>query len=113
MASVRVDDPPRYVLVAAGRVVLLAERGRWAEGRFLAVDLDAAFERRDVTKGGELDTIAVLFSADALIPSELDDSDGQSVFEELVDNTPEACRRSEQGPSRRASASPSSFSPMR
>ena len=62
------DEPPRYVLVLGGNVVLLAERAKWAEGRFLAVDLDAALERNDTKAKGELETIAALFSADALVP---------------------------------------------
>lgn len=80
------DDPPRYVLVAAGTIVLLAERGKWAEGRFLAVDLDGALERHDTKKAGELETIAALFSADALVPGELT-GEGVSVFEALVDKS--------------------------
>ena len=45
------DDPPRWVRRASpGRVVLLAERAKWAEGRFLAVDLDAALERNDTAR---------------------------------------------------------------
>ena len=43
-----VDEPPRFVLVLGGRIALLAERAKWAEGRYLAVDLDAALERNDV-----------------------------------------------------------------
>ncbi|HMR95237.1 MAG TPA: hypothetical protein PKE05_06830 [Microthrixaceae bacterium] len=80
------DDPPRFVLLVAGTVVLLAERSKWAEGRFLAVDLDAAFERADTTRGGELDTIAALFSADALVPGHLDaDGDAASVIDGFID----------------------------
>ncbi len=77
-----VDDPPRYVLIAGGRIVLLAERSKWAEGRFLAVNLDAALERMDNSKGGEIDTIAALFSVEALTPD-----DGQSTLDELTDNS--------------------------
>ena len=76
------DEPPRYVLVAAGTTVLLGERARWTEGRFLAVDLDSALARNDAKAKGELETIAALFSADALVP----DGD-QSVLDELVDKS--------------------------
>ena len=76
------DEPPRYVLVCAGRMVLLADRARWAEGRFLAVDLDAALERNDTTKGGELETIAALFSYDVLVAT-----DGPSVLDELTEKS--------------------------
>ena len=61
---------------------MLAERARWAEGRFLAVDFDGALERNDTKAKGELETIAALFSADVLMPD-----DGQSVLDELVDNS--------------------------
>ena len=76
------DEPPRFVLVAAGTVVLLGERTRWAEGRFLAVDLDSALARNDAKAKGELETIAALFSADALVPD-----GGQSVLDDLVDKS--------------------------
>ena len=76
------DEPPRYVLVLGGSVVLLAERAKWSEGRFLAVDLGLAFDRNDASAKGELETIAALFSADALVPV-----DGQSALETLVDKS--------------------------
>ena len=76
------DEPPRYVLVAAGTTVLLGERSRWTEGRFLAVDLDSALDRNDARAKGELETIAALFSADALVPE-----GDQSVIDELIDKS--------------------------
>jgi hypothetical protein len=76
------DDPPRWVMVVAGRIVLLAERAKWAEGRFLAVDLDAALERNDIRKAGEIETIAALFSTDVVVPDE-----GQAVIDELSDKS--------------------------
>jgi type I restriction-modification system DNA methylase subunit len=86
-----VDEPPRFVVVAAGRFVILAERAKWAEGRFLAVDLDAALERNDTKAKGELETIAALFSADALRPggpaANEDESGGQSILDELTDKS--------------------------
>ncbi|MGB5758208.1 MAG: hypothetical protein WBM50_14925, partial [Acidimicrobiales bacterium] len=72
-----------------GRVVVLAERAKWADGRYLAVDLDAALERNDVRKAGELETIASLFSNDAINPEADADGQGggQSVLDELVDKS--------------------------
>ncbi|MFE7271751.1 class I SAM-dependent DNA methyltransferase [Streptomyces sp. NPDC057623] len=65
------DEPPRYVLILVGGVVVLADRLAWHEGRYLAVGLDAALNRRDVRNGGELDTVAALFGADSLrVPEE-------------------------------------------
>src|SRR5690606_32639767 len=52
------DEPPRFVLVLAGAIVVLADREKWAEGRFLAVDLDLALSRRDTRAKGELETVA-------------------------------------------------------
>ena len=82
-----VDEPPRFVLVLGGRIVLLAERAKWAEGRYLAVDLDAALERNDAKAKGELETIAALFSADALLPGGVDGDGAQSALDELVDKS--------------------------
>ncbi|MBF4133302.1 hypothetical protein [Streptomyces albidoflavus] len=65
------DAPPRYVLLLVGGVIVLADRLAWPEGRYLAADLDAALHRRDDRHGGELDTLAALFGADALrVPTE-------------------------------------------
>ncbi|MER5211563.1 hypothetical protein ABT063_13510 [Streptomyces sp. NPDC002838] len=60
------DEPPRYVLLLVGGVVVLADRMAWHEGRYLAVSLDTALDRRDDRGGGELDTIAALFGADSM-----------------------------------------------
>ncbi|MFF3905389.1 Eco57I restriction-modification methylase domain-containing protein [Streptomyces sp. NPDC001848] len=62
------DDPPRYVLLLVGGVIVLADRMAWHEGRYLAVSLDIALDRRDDRNGGELDTIAALFGADSMRP---------------------------------------------
>jgi hypothetical protein len=59
------DEPPRYVLLLHGGVLILADRLTWAEGRYLAVSLDTAIDRADQP---ELETIAALFSADVLQP---------------------------------------------
>ncbi|HEU5026815.1 MAG TPA: class I SAM-dependent DNA methyltransferase [Spirillospora sp.] len=63
------DEPPRYVLILAGGVVILADRMTWGEGRYLAVSLDVALGRSTAATS-EIETIAALFSADALLPPE-------------------------------------------
>ncbi|WHX18572.1 class I SAM-dependent DNA methyltransferase [Streptomyces malaysiensis subsp. malaysiensis] len=60
------EDPPRYVLLLGGGVLVLADRAVWGEGRYLAVSLDTALQRNDTRAGGELDTVAALFGADSL-----------------------------------------------
>ncbi|OEU96562.1 Eco57I restriction-modification methylase domain-containing protein [Streptomyces oceani] len=75
------EDAPRYVLLLAGGVVVLADRAAWGEGRYLAVSLDAALERNDTRNGGELDTVAALFGADSLRTPE---EGGENPLAELV-----------------------------
>jgi hypothetical protein len=61
------DESIRYVLILAGGVIVLADRAAWGEGRYLAVSLDIALDRRN---DRELEMIAALFSADVLLPPE-------------------------------------------
>ncbi|MFF9784404.1 hypothetical protein [Streptomyces nigrescens] len=61
-------DAPRFVLLLCGGVLVLADRGTWAEGRYLAASLDAALTRNDTAKAGELALLAALFSHDMLAP---------------------------------------------
>ncbi|ATZ23087.1 hypothetical protein SLAV_05910 [Streptomyces lavendulae subsp. lavendulae] len=61
-------DAPRFVLLLCGGVLILADRNAWAEGRYLAASLDAAFARNDTAKAGELSLLAALFSYDMLAP---------------------------------------------
>jgi hypothetical protein len=62
------DDAPRYALVVAGGWLLLTDAGRWAEGRYLALDAETALARRDEKRSGELAWHAGLWSADVLLP---------------------------------------------
>ncbi|MCX4775153.1 hypothetical protein, partial [Streptomyces sp. NBC_01285] len=61
-------DAPRFVLLLCGGVLVLADRGAWAEGRYLAANLDAALARNDTAKAGELSLLTALFSHDMLAP---------------------------------------------
>lgn len=86
-AAFRTDDPPAFILVQAGQWVLLAEAQRWAEGRYLAVDLLVVTERRDDKRGGELDRAAAILGRQALLP----DADGNiwwtGILEDSVKHT--------------------------
>ncbi|QFG27138.1 class I SAM-dependent DNA methyltransferase [Actinomadura sp. WMMB 499] len=59
------DEPPRYVLILAGGVIVLADRAAWGEGRYLGVSIDVALGRNDLA---ELGVIGALFGADSLLP---------------------------------------------
>ncbi|MEX5711709.1 hypothetical protein AB1484_26300 [Parafrankia sp. FMc6] len=61
---------PRFVLLLCGGVLVLADRRSWAEGRFLAANLDVALERNDQRQLGELALIAALFSREMLTRAE-------------------------------------------
>ncbi|ANS29898.1 hypothetical protein R1CP_26250 [Rhodococcus opacus] len=86
-AAFRSDAPPAFVVVQAGQWLLLAEAERWAEGRYLAVDLLVVAERRHEAKGGEIDRVAAMFGRQALLP----DADGKiwwtGVLEDSVKHT--------------------------
>ncbi|NIL84130.1 hypothetical protein RhoFasGS6_01494 [Rhodococcus fascians] len=71
-AAFRSDAPPAFIVVQAGQWILLAEAERWAEGRYLAVDILVVAERRHEARGGEIDRVAAIFGRQALIP----DADG-------------------------------------
>lgn len=65
-------DGPDFALVLAGRWALVAERERWAEGRYLAVDLQLVCERNSALRGGEIDRALACLGAESLAP----DADG-------------------------------------
>lgn len=81
------EHGPAFALVLAGRVALVAERERWAEGRYLSVDLQLVCERNDLTRGGEVDRAFTCLSAESLAP----DAEGtiwwHEVLEESVKHT--------------------------
>ena len=77
------DEPPALVLVTAGAWLLLAERGSWPEGRWLAVDLATVCDRRDARAAGELETAAALLSADTLMPGD----DGATLLLSLLEDS--------------------------
>ncbi|MQY25721.1 Eco57I restriction-modification methylase domain-containing protein [Nocardia aurantia] len=86
-AAFRSDTPPTFVVVQAGQWQLLAEAERWAEGRYLAVDLLVVAERKHEARGGEIDRACAIFGHQALLP----DADGAiwwtGVLEDSVKHT--------------------------
>ncbi|WP_194890885.1 DNA methyltransferase [Catenulispora pinisilvae] len=75
-----VEDGPRYVLLLAGGVIVLADSSVWYDGRYLALDLGTAIGLNDTSVGGELETAAALFGAESLLTH-----DGSTALSELVD----------------------------
>lgn len=70
LSRVFVDEgAPAYAVVCAGQWMLLAERSRWPEGRYLAVDIQVIADRNDTTRGGEVDTALACVEADAVLPA--------------------------------------------
>ncbi len=81
------DDAPDLVLVLAGRWALLAERERWAEGRYLAIDVQAVAERNDAKRGGEIDRMLTCLSAESIAPNADGDLWWHGVLEESIKHT--------------------------
>lgn len=77
------DDPPRYLLVVAGGVVLVTDAARWSEGRYLAFDVATALDRRDDKATGELASHAGLWSADVLLPND----DGKTTIDNFTEDS--------------------------
>lgn len=81
------DAAPSYVLAMAGRWLLIAEKERWAEGRYLAVDIQLVGERNDTRRGGEVETALACLSADSLAPNAEGDIWWSSLLEDSVKHT--------------------------
>ncbi len=75
------DDGPQLAIVLAGRWALLAEKERWPEGRYLAVDLQLVADRNHTAKAGELDRAVACLCADSLVPA----ADGTVWWQTILD----------------------------
>ncbi len=81
------DDAPEFALVLAGGWMLVAEKARWAEGRYLAVDLQLVAERADDKRGGETDTALTCVDAASLAPDPEGNLWWPGVLDESVKHT--------------------------
>lgn len=78
------EDAPAFAVVLSGAKALVAERERWAEGRYLAVDLQLVLDRNEVKKrGGEFDRAAAVLAAESVAP----DVDGTTWWTETLDDS--------------------------
>ncbi|MCT1996850.1 restriction endonuclease [Brachybacterium muris] len=66
-------DAPEFMLVIAGRSLLLTSSDQWAQGRYLAIDLQTVTERGDTKAGGEIQRMLACICAPSLAPG----ADGQ------------------------------------
>ena len=80
-------DGPDFALVLAGRWCLVAERSRWPEGRWLAVDLQLVCERNETKRGGEIDRALTCLDAASLAADPSGDTWWTATLEESVKHT--------------------------
>lgn len=67
-ALVSEEQPPRYMLVLAGRTAVLTSEDAWPQGRYLTVDLQTVADRGDSKSGGEIQRALACLSASSLAP---------------------------------------------
>lgn len=63
------EHGPAFALVLAGQWALVAERERWPEGRWLAVNVQLVVERHEATRGGEVERALACLDARSLLPT--------------------------------------------
>lgn len=63
------EHGPAFALVLAGQWALVAERERWPEGRWLAVNVQLVVERHEATRGGEVERALTCLDARSLLPT--------------------------------------------
>ena len=63
------EHGPAFALVLAGQWALVAERERWPEGRWLAVNVQLVVERYETARGGEAERALTCLDARSLLPT--------------------------------------------
>jgi hypothetical protein len=63
------ERSPKYVVIMAGRWLVLTEQERWAEGRYLAADALLVADRNDTRRHSETDRFLAIFGRDSLMPT--------------------------------------------
>lgn len=67
-ALLSVEHPPKYILIIAGRTVVLTSDDGWTQGRYLAVDVQTIADRGDVRSAGEVQRMVAALSAWSVAP---------------------------------------------
>ena len=73
------DEPPRWVILISSFQIVLIDRAKWAQKRFMRFDLSEIFGRKEELT---LKTMAVLLHRDSLAPK-----DGLSILDTLDENS--------------------------
>ena len=81
------EEPPAYALVLAGHHILLTEQERWAEGRYIDIDLGLILDRHETKAGGAVDRMLACTTAAAVAPGPDGTTRFSSVLEESVKHT--------------------------
>ncbi|MET1152878.1 DNA methyltransferase [Arthrobacter sp.] len=81
------ERAPKFVVVMAGRWLVLTEQERWAEGRYLAADALLVADRNDTKKNAETDRLLAIFGRDSLMPKPDGSIWWDGVLEASVKNT--------------------------
>lgn len=81
------DQAPNFVVVMAGKWLILTEPERWAEGRYLAVDVLLVADRNDTKRGQEVDRFLAIFGRESLLPSPEGDIWWNGILESSVKHT--------------------------
>ena len=68
----RMNEPPQFIVLFAGSWVVITEAERWAEGRYLAINLQLVAERKDSKVAGEMETAYACLRQEAFFPSYAD-----------------------------------------
>lgn len=63
------ENPPSYIVVSSGSWLVLTDRERWPEGRYLSADVQLIAERNDTSRGGEADRFLAIFGRQSLMPT--------------------------------------------
>lgn len=81
------EQAPGFVVVMAGKWLILTEPERWAEGRYLAVDALLVADRNDTKRGQEIDRFVAIFGRESLLPSPEGDIWWTGILESSVKHT--------------------------
>ena len=65
---VSLNRPPKYMLIMAGRTVVLTSDDGWPQGRYLSVDVQTIADRGDTKSGGEIQRMLAAISARSVAP---------------------------------------------